>query len=222
MEHVHIVKQQTEEVKPIIVSSIPVVKTEKIINTQVTETLNPIPVNNLSENDQKILDNIFGYQKNSQDITSTRVVENTNSNINISNSLIKPIVDENIENKVNSEPTFKKEILVEFNNLSQTANVSKVVLGDIKTKKNIPSLSNDPIAFLDKQFNFKSVKQNELIKPEPVQQEANNEDINKIYEDLQKEKAEKLKEYRNMVLQMKKEKRENKLEEEKKVKNKFI
>jgi len=111
---------------------------------------------------------------------------------------------------VNSEPTFKKEILVEFNNLSQTANVSKVVLGDIKTKKNIPSLSNDPIAFLDKQFNFKSVKQNELIKPEPVQQEANNEDINKIYED------------RNMVLQMKKEKRENKLEEEKKVKNKFI
>jgi hypothetical protein len=194
------------------------VKTEKINNTQVTESSNPIPVNNLSENDQKILDNIFGYQKNVNESTFTRVVENTSSNCNISNSVIIPNVNANIENNVNLEPTFKKEILEEFNIPSQAANISKVVLGDIKTKKNIPSLSNDPIAFLDKQFNFKSNKQNELSKTEPVQKEANNEDINKIYEDLQKEKAEKLKEYRNMVLQIKKEKRENKIEEEKKVK----
>ncbi len=193
-------------------------KTEKINNTQVTESSNPIPVNNLSENDQKILDNIFGYQKNVNESTFTRVVENTSSNCNISNSVIIPNVNANIENNVNLEPTFKKEILEEFNIPSQAANISKVVLGDIKTKKNIPSLSNDPIAFLDKQFNFKSNKQNELSKTEPVQKEANNEDINKIYEDLQKEKAEKLKEYRNMVLQIKKEKRENKIEEEKKVK----
>jgi hypothetical protein len=58
----------------------------------------------------------------------------------------------------------KNSNIFDFTKLNQISSVSKVALGEVKTKKNIPSLSNDPIAFLDQQFKHKVEFNNSLKK----------------------------------------------------------
>lgn len=52
-----------------------------------------------------------------------------------------------------------------------------------------------------------------MKKPEKVEKEKPNEELNKKYEQVQKENKEKLKDYRDLVLKMKQEKRSQKPKE---------
>ena len=206
-------KNSQNEVSPKIINSIPVIKKDNI------NTL--IPCN--SGPDMKILDsqktglqndiclnNLYDYKHSSEKTVLGRGGDSIASNNKMSESLLIP---KNSKNFFESDS--KKPSLLDFT-INNKETVAKVNLGDIR-KKNHSKIS-DSTAFLDQQFNYKAADKNELTKNE-IPQEASNEDINKLYEDLQKEKAEKLKEYRIMVVQMKKDKRETKInEEEKKVK----
>ena len=192
-------------------------------------------------------ENIYDYKKSSYEKVLTRGGDAITSNFTPNFDNINK--NQNIEEKkINDNPTIapnknffeidggKKASLTDFTKQNVNNPSNKVNLGEIRTKKNVPINSNDEAAYLDKQFDYKPSEKkeqskqfdnkisekNELSSTKIISEIDNSEDINKLYEDLQKEKALKLMEYRSMIVQQKKENRETKInEEEKKVRIKI-